>query len=77
MGQGKRQLGGQPALDAFEHELDELPIEPGVDPAFDLRGVDDDAGFLRRSGGAQEGRGEDQLQHAYSLRTKTTVGSTG
>jgi hypothetical protein len=55
-----QKLGGQPAFDAFVHELEELPVEPGVDPALDLRGVDDDAGLVRLSVGARDGAGEDQ-----------------
>ena len=54
------ELGGQPALDALVHELDELAVEPGVDPALDLRGVDDDAGLVGLRAGARDGAGEDQ-----------------
>ena len=80
------ELGGQPALHALVHELEELPVEPLVDPAFDLRGVDDDAGVVGLRAGTHEGGGEDQpsrpaafpaVRHVHSLRTKTTVGSTG
>ena len=53
-----QQLGGQPALDALVHELEELAVEPRVDLALDLRGVDDDAGVVRLSGGAQEDRAQ-------------------
>src|SRR5207247_7511033 len=50
----------EPALDAFEHELHELSVEPGVDPALDPPGVDEDAGLLRPGAGAQGKEGEDQ-----------------
>ena len=37
------ELGREPALDALVHELEELAVEPRVDPGLDLRSVHDHA----------------------------------
>jgi hypothetical protein len=62
-------LGGQPAFDPFVHELEELAVEPLVDAAFDLCGVDDDAGLVRLGGpeSPRDGAGEDQPGHSIAL----------
>ena len=73
------QLGVESALDALEHELDELPVEQRADPAFYGAGIDGDARRSRREsafrcradcGGG--GESDDRCAPAHDLKRSTS-----
>jgi hypothetical protein len=67
------QLGGEPALDALVHVLDELPVEPRVDPALELRGVHHHARRRRLRVRARAGADE-QRRRERELRPRARQG---